>query len=88
MRHLYLILLTSWMTNCGSASFDEDSKIFFCGDASQTDLQKPNEKNGIVDFMKIIRSMPSFDVIEFGIDDIVRSGIVKEYLIAKLEMGM
>ena len=45
-------------------------------------------KNGIVDFMKIIRSMPSFDVIEFGIDDIVRSGIVKEYLIAKLEMGM
>ena len=66
----------------------EDSKIFFCGDASQTDLQKTNEKNGIVDFMKIIRSMPSFDVIEFGIDDIVRSGIVKEYLIAKLEMGM
>ena len=66
----------------------EDSKIFFCGDASQTDLQKTNEKNGIVDFMKIIRSMPSFDVIEFGIDDIVRSGIVKEYLIAKLETGM
>ena len=66
----------------------EDSKIFFCGDASQTDLQKTNERNGIVDFMKIIRSMPSFDVIEFGIDDIVRSGIVKEYLIAKLETGM
>ena len=75
--------LDSIMTRVG-----EDSKIFFCGDASQTDLQKTNEKNGIVDFMKIIRSMPSVDVIEFGIDDIVRSGIVKEYLIAKLEMGM
>ena len=75
--------LDSIMTRVG-----EDSKIFFCGDASQTDLQKTNEKNGIVDFMKIIRSMPSFDVIEFGIDDIVRSGLVKEYLIAKLEMGM
>ena len=75
--------LDSIMTRVG-----EDSKIFFCGDASQTDLQKTNEKNGIVDFMKIIRSMPSFDVIEFGIDDIVRSGIVKEYLIAKLETGM
>ena len=75
--------LDSIMTRVG-----EDSKIFFCGDASQTDLQKTNEKNGIVDFMKIISSMPSFDVIEFGIDDIVRSGIVKEYLIAKLEMGM
>ena len=66
----------------------EDSKIYFCGDATQTDLQKTNERNGIVDFMKIIRSMPSFDVIEFGISDIVRSGLVKEYLIAKLEMGM
>ena len=66
----------------------EDSKIYFCGDATQTDLQKTNERNGIVDFMKIIRSMPSFDLIEFGIDDIDRSGLVKEYLIAKLEQGM
>ena len=32
--------------------------------------------------------MPSFDLIEFGIEDIVRSGLVKEYLIAKLESGM
>ena len=66
----------------------EDSKIYFCGDASQTDLQKTNERNGIVDFMKILRAMPSFDIIEFGINDIVRSGLVKEYLIAKLELSM
>tara|TARA_B100000287_G_scaffold39100_1_gene35744 strand:- start:461 stop:1213 length:753 start_codon:yes stop_codon:yes gene_type:complete len=66
----------------------EDSKICFCGDASQTDLQKTNERNGIVDFMKILRAMPSFDLIEFGINDIVRSGLVKEYLIAKLELSM
>ena len=66
----------------------ENTKIVFCGDASQTDLTKTNEKNGIVDFMKVLRAMPSFDSIEFGIDDIVRSGLVKEYLIAKLEAGM
>ena len=66
----------------------ENTKIVFCGDASQTDLTKTNERNGIVDFMKVIRAMPSFDIIEFGIDDIVRSGLVKEYLIAKLEAGM
>ena len=75
--------LDSIMTRVG-----ENSKICFCGDATQTDLQKTNEKNGIVDFIKILRTMPSFDLIEFGIDDIIRSGIVKEYLIAKLEMGM
>ena len=66
----------------------EDTKIVFCGDGSQTDLTKTNERNGIVDFMKIIRAMPSFDIIEFGIGDIVRSGLVKEYLIAKIESGL
>jgi predicted ribonuclease YlaK len=65
----------------------ENSKIMFCGDASQSDLQKVNERNGIVDFMTVLRKMPSFDIIEFGVDDIVRSGLVKEYIIAKLEAG-
>ena len=59
----------------------------FCGDATQSDLVKTNDRNGIVDFMNILRKMPSFDIIEFGIDDIVRSGLVKEYIIAKLESG-
>ena len=66
----------------------ENSKIMFCGDASQTDLIKTNDRNGIVDFMNILRKMNSFDIIEFGIDDIVRSGLVKEYIIAKLENGL
>ena len=66
----------------------ENSKIMFCGDASQTDLQKTNDRNGIVDFMNILRKMPSFDIIEFSVDDIVRSGLVKEYIIAKLDSGL
>jgi len=65
----------------------ENSKIMFCGDATQSDLTKTNERNGISDFMTILRKMPSFDIIEFGIDDIVRSGLVKEYLVAKIESG-
>jgi predicted ribonuclease YlaK len=65
----------------------ENTKICFCGDASQSDLQKTNERNGIVDFMTVLRKMSSFDIIEFGVDDIVRSGLVKEYIIAKLEAG-
>ncbi len=66
----------------------ENSKIIFCGDASQSDLVKTNDRNGIHDFLNILRKMPSFDIIEFGIDDIVRSGLVKEYIIAKLEVGL
>ena len=63
----------------------ENSKIMFCGDATQSDLVKTNEKNGIIDFMRVLRNMPSIDIIEFGVDDIVRSGLVKEYIIAKME---
>ena len=66
----------------------ENSRIIFCGDASQSDLVKTNDRNGIHDFLNILRKMPSFDIIEFGIDDIVRSGLVKEYIIAKLEIGL
>ena len=66
----------------------ENSKICFCGDASQTDLVKTNDKNGIVDFMNILRKMVSFGIIEFDINDIVRSGLVKEYIVAKLQSGM
>jgi len=65
----------------------ENTKIMFCGDATQSDLQKTNERNGIVDFMSVLRKMPSFDIIEFDVDDIVRSGLVKEYIIAKMESG-
>jgi len=66
----------------------EDTKIMFCGDVAQTDLIKTNEKNGILDFQKIITRMPEFDLIEFGMDDIVRSGLVKSYITSKIELGM
>jgi len=66
----------------------ENSKIHFCGDATQTDLTKTYEKNGILDFMKILEQMPSFATIEFGVEDIVRSGLCKEYLTTKLALGM
>jgi predicted ribonuclease YlaK len=65
----------------------ENTKICFCGDSTQSDLQKTNERNGIVDFMTVLRKMSSFDIIEFGVEDIVRSGLVKEYIIAKMDAG-
>ena len=75
--------LDSIMTRVGA-----QSKIMFCGDATQSDLVKQNERNGIIDFMQILRIMSSVDVIEFGVEDIVRSGLVKEYILAKLEIGL
>ena len=66
----------------------EDTKIMFCGDATQSDLLKQNERNGIIDFMRVLRLMPSVELIEFGVDDIVRSGLCKEYLVAKMELNL
>ena len=70
--------LDSMITRIG-----EDSKLMLCGDITQTDLTRENEKNGISDFITILQNMKNFACIEFGLDDIVRSGLVKDYLIAK-----
>ena len=75
--------LDSIMTRVG-----ENTKIMFCGDATQSDLIKQNERNGIVDFMRVLRLMSSIDIIEFGVEDIVRSGLVKEFILAKMELNL
>ena len=74
--------LDSMITRIG-----EDSKIMFCGDITQTDLTRENEKTGVSDFISILQEMKEFTCVEFGIDDIVRSGLVKSYLITKLSLG-
>ena len=75
--------LDSIMTRCG-----ENCKIMFAGDVAQTDLIKTNDKNGILDFQKIIQRMPEFDQVEFNVNDIVRSGLVRSYITSKIELGM
>ena len=61
------------------------SKIIWCGDYRQTDLRKSNDKSGILKFFDIARHMSSFTRIEFGVDDIVRSSLVKDYILAKIK---
>jgi len=75
--------LDSMITRVG-----EQSKLMFCGDATQSDLIKTAERNGIVDFIRILKNMPSFSMVEFEAEDICRSGLVKEYIIAKHELGL
>ena len=64
------------------------SRVIFCGDYRQTDLNKPHEKEGITKFMRITNKINSFKHIEFEKEDVVRSGVVKDYIIAKTEMGI
>jgi len=75
--------LHSIMTRFGSKS-----RVIWCGDFRQTDMMKaagPKGGSGLRPFIETLNRMPSKFVtqIEFGIDDIVRSPLVKEYKIAR-----
>jgi len=62
------------------------SKIIWCGDYRQTDLNKrKNDVTGILKFFDIAQHMKAFTRIEFNVDDIVRSSLVKDYILAKLK---
>ncbi len=62
-------------------------RIIFCGDYRQTDLRFEDERVGLKQFLEILNNIKSFTHFEFGIEDIVRSGIVKEYIIGKTSLG-
>ena len=70
--------LDSIITRCGS-----NCRIIFCGDFRQNDLEGQGESSGVKWFMRIISRMSMFSFVEFTNDDIVRSKMVKEYIIMK-----
>ena len=74
--------LDTVMTRVGN-----NCRIVFCGDFRQTDLAKHEERRGLLTFMNILDKMSCFEKIEFGKEDIVRSALVKSYVISKLELG-
>ncbi len=61
----------------------KNCKIMFCGDFRQSDFEKDSEKRGMRDFMSVIKGMRSFTFIDFQKEDIVRSAMVREYIITK-----
>ena len=61
----------------------ENCRVLICGDYRQSDFTKDSDKRGFNKFLEILDLMPSFKSVNFVIDDIVRSGLVKEYLIAR-----
>lgn len=75
--------LDSLITRCGN-----NTRIFFSGDFKQTDFDGKREVSGFSDFTKIIDNMESFSMVEFTIEDCVRSGLVREYLITKDKIGL
>lgn len=61
------------------------SKAIFCGDYRQTDLKRKHDLSGIKKFLDIADTMPAHTRIEFTADDIVRSSLVKDWIVASLK---
>jgi len=81
MQNLNFHELDSVITRLGEAT-----KLISCGDYYQSDFDKEKDRNGILSFLEIVQRMKYFDHIEFSWEDIVRSGLVREYIMTKEQM--
>ena len=93
MTYNNCIIILDEMQNCTFGELDsiitrigKNCKIIFSGDFRQTDFIKDSDKRGLLDFIRIINRVGSFSHIEFNRNDIVRSKLVKDYIIAKEEL--
>lgn len=91
------IIIVDEPQNCSFGELDSvltrvgvNSRIIFCGDTKQDDLtsERFREKSGFAEFIAVLDTMSEFDIIKFTTDDIVRSDLVKSYIIAKERMGL
>ena len=66
----------------------ENCRFILCGDFCQNDLSIKREKSGFEDAIRILRQIEHVKEIKFTVDDVVRSGFVKQYLIEKERQGL
>lgn len=83
MQNLNFHELDSVMTRLG-----DNCRIIFCGDYYQSDFTYENEKDGVNKFLRIVDRLRAFSVINFKWHDIVRSGLVRDYIMTKEELGI
>jgi len=84
------IVIVDECQNCNFHELDSiitriglDTKVIFCGDYYQSDFKKDDEKEGLLKFLTILEQMRHFRQFTFGWDDIVRSDLVRDYIMTK-----
>lgn len=84
------IIVVDEMQNCNAHELDSiitrignNCKLLMCGDYYQSDLTKEREKDGILKFIEITKALKHFKVVEFTWEDIVRSDLVRDYIMTK-----
>jgi len=92
------IIIVDEMQNCTEHELNsiltrvgKNTRVILCGDTRQDDLKmtgKKNQESGMSVLLRIAKAMPCFSTIEFKVQDIVRSGFVKEYIITRINLGL
>lgn len=84
------IVIVDEMQNCNFHELDSiitriglDTRIIFCGDYYQSDFKREDEREGLIKFLTILEQMRHFKQFTFGWDDIVRSDLVRDYIMTK-----
>lgn len=83
MQNLTFHELDSVITRIG-----RNCRLILCGDYYQSDFEKDKDKSGVKTFMEIAESMPKFEIINFTWKDIVRSDLVRDYIMSKEMLGI
>lgn len=83
IANLSLHELDSVITRAG-----KNCRLIFSGDVTQSDFTKEFERTGLGKFMEIIKEMDQFSLIQFTVSDVVRSELVKDYIIAKERLNI
>jgi len=76
--------LSAIFARCGNRT-----KIIFCGDHFQNDLTKnKHDVSGLAKFIDVARSMDEFTEINFTPEDIIRSDLVRAFILACAKKGL
>lgn len=81
MQNLNFHELDSVITRVG-----QNCRFIMCGDYYQSDFTKDSDRNGILNFLRIVEQMRYFTIVEFNWEDIVRSDFVRDYIMAKEQL--
>lgn len=68
----------------------DNSRLILCGDTKQDDLtsERFKETSGLRDMMRVFEQMDMLDTVTFEVEDIVRSGFVRNFIIAENQLGL
>ena len=84
------VIILDEMQNCVFRELDtvitrvgSRARFIMCGDYYQSDFDKHSDKDGVLNFLRIVTAMNAFEFVEFTWADIVRSDFVRDYIVTK-----